>query len=468
MTSNGERSRYFGPDGDSPEGYTNLRATSSTSGSRTRGIIDELLAQPPPVGPKPKLLKGVKGYVAGYNRYLRQDRGRQPARPDLRRRSRGCARSPSTTPTGASTSSASSPRARSPRTGSSTPPPPGGAGDAAGAAEVTPGDVAELGAALDAARGDTGSNGWGIGSEATENGSGMVLGNPHFPWQGSERFYQSHLVIPGKLNVSGASLFGVPVINIGHTEQPRLDAHGLDRVPLRARSSSPSCPATRPATWSTASRRRWTSNEVTVQALQPDGSLAPVTRTLYTTRYGPIITSLQGQSLFDWTNTTAYAMYDANADNLRYLNHFFDTNKAQSTNELLDVLKKYEGIPWVNTMASDSRGKALYADIGAIPNVPNAKATGPCQAPLGALTFPAPRAADPRRLALRVRAGDRPRLGRARDLRPLEPAEHVPPRLRRQLERLLLARQPRAAARRASRGSSATRAPSARCASGSG
>ncbi len=58
-----------------------------------------------------------------------------------------------------------------------------------------------------------------------------------------------------------------------------------------------------------------------------------------------------------------------------------------------------------------------------------------------------PRAADPRRLALGVRTGDRPRLGRARDLRPLEPAEHVPPRLRRQLQRLLLARQPGAAAR---------------------
>ena len=83
---------------------------------------------------------------------------------------------------------------------------------------VTPADVAELGEALDAQRGDTGSNGWGIGSDATENGSGMVLGNPHFPWQGSERFYQSHLVVPGKVNVSGASLFGVPVINIGHTD----------------------------------------------------------------------------------------------------------------------------------------------------------------------------------------------------------------------------------------------------------
>ena len=46
----------------------------------------------------------------------------------------------------------------------------------------------------------------------------MVLGNPHFPWDGSERFYQSQLTIPGKVNVSGASLFGVPLVLIGHTD----------------------------------------------------------------------------------------------------------------------------------------------------------------------------------------------------------------------------------------------------------
>ena len=47
----------------------------------------------------------------------------------------------------------------------------------------------------------------------------MVLGNPHFPWDGSERFFESQLTIPGKVNVSGASLFGVPVDQlIGHTD----------------------------------------------------------------------------------------------------------------------------------------------------------------------------------------------------------------------------------------------------------
>ena len=67
------------------------------------------------------------------------------------------------------------------------------------------------------------------------------------------------------------------------------------------------------------------------------------------------------------------AMGDVNAENLRYLNHFFEADHAQSTKELYAILKEYQGIPWVNTIASDQRGTALYADVGAIPAVPDSK-----------------------------------------------------------------------------------------------
>src|SRR5690606_8317155 len=63
-----------------------------------------------------------------------------------------------------------------------------------------------------------GSNAYGIGGDATDNGMGMVLGNPHFPWHGGERLYQMHLTIPGRVNVSGAGLYGVPLVLIGHTD----------------------------------------------------------------------------------------------------------------------------------------------------------------------------------------------------------------------------------------------------------
>ena len=47
------------------------------------------------------------------------------------------------------------------------------------------------------------------------------------------------------------------------------------------------------------------------------------------------------------------------------------------------MLKKYQGIPWVNTIVADKGGHAMYADIGAIPNVPDSLAQQ-CNTALGA------------------------------------------------------------------------------------
>ena len=59
-----------------------------------------------------------------------------------------------------------------------------------------------------------GSNAYAVGSAATHsaitNGSGLLFGNPHFPWQGADRFYMAHLTIPGTYEVMGATLVRLP------------------------------------------------------------------------------------------------------------------------------------------------------------------------------------------------------------------------------------------------------------------
>ena len=47
-----------------------------------------------------------------------------------------------------------------------------------------------------------GSNATAVGSASTTTKRGMLLGNPHFPWDGTERFYQAHLTVPGKLDAA--------------------------------------------------------------------------------------------------------------------------------------------------------------------------------------------------------------------------------------------------------------------------
>ena len=101
-----------------------------------------------------------------------------------------------------------------------------------------------------------GSNAWGLGGDATDNGKGAVMGNPHFPWAGSERFYQSHVTVPGQLDVSGGTLYGVPAVLIGHTKglawsHTVATAWRLTPFELQAGAR-----ATRTATSWTAGRRR--------------------------------------------------------------------------------------------------------------------------------------------------------------------------------------------------------------------
>jgi acyl-homoserine-lactone acylase len=396
VTTRAERSRFFGPNAESPEGFTNLDSDLFYRRIIDRGIVEELVAERPPLGPKNAVRKVVSGYVKGYNRYLRKT-GVENI-PDPR-----CAGAEWVTPISEIDAYRRFYELALYASGgvaidgiANAQPPAGGASAASfarardAAETVTPAErdgIEELGKALDFGD-DTGSNAWALGGDATAHGGGIVLGNPHFPWDGPRRFYQSHLTIPGKFNVSGASLYGAPVINIGHTAnlawshtvstafrftpyQLQLDPNdptrymvGGESVPMEA-------------------------DQVTVQVRQPDGTIAPVTRTLYSTRYGQITTSIQGQDLFPWTESSAFALWDANAENFgRLLNHFYEANKAQSTTELLEVLRKYEGIPWVNTIAADSRGRTLYADIGSIPNVPDSKATG-CASAFGQVTFEA-------------------------------------------------------------------------------
>ena len=248
---------------------------------------------------------------------------------------------------------------------------------------LTPAQIEKLGRRLHP---DIGSNAYGLGKAATQTGHGMVLGNPHFPWVGSERFFESQLTIPGKINVSGASLIGVPVINIGHTRHLAW-SHTVSTAYRFTPYQLTLVPGSPTTYLYDGQPKQMTSQDVTVKVPGPGGKLEKQTHTFYSTLQGPIISSLVGIPL-PWTPVTAFAMADANADNFRYLNHFFDVNRAQSTGQLFRILKRDQGVPWVNTLAADSKGRALYADISVVPHVTNAEAQA-CDTAVGAATFAA-------------------------------------------------------------------------------
>ena len=75
-----------------------------------------------------------------------------------------------------------------------------------------------------------GSNAVAVGRSLSRSGRGILLGNPHYPWQGSSRFHLIHLTIPDELDVMGVSLLNTNRVAIGfnkdiawtHTVSTRL------------------------------------------------------------------------------------------------------------------------------------------------------------------------------------------------------------------------------------------------------
>jgi acyl-homoserine-lactone acylase len=371
VTVAGKRSKYFGPDEDwtfSGNGSTfrNLDADFYFKWVSKQGTVRELMTTPPPLGPKRGVRKGVKGYVAGYNAYLEDVGGakgitdpackgepwvRKIKQLDVYRRfyQLGILASSGAVIDGIAGAAPVSPAA-------------------AQAGEQRREEMLESGEGLDRLQPDIGSNAYGFGAEATQNGRGLVLGNPHFPWDGSERLYQAHLTIPGKVDVQGGSLNGVPLILIGNTRGlawSHTVATAWRFTPFQV-TLAPGDPYSYIVDGET---KEMDATEVTIEA-KTDGGTEKRSRTIYSTEYGPMIDSLVGIPL-PWTEGTGFSLADVNATNFRYLNHFYDNNKAQTVREYDQIQRKYQGIPWVNSIAADSTGESYYSMQGAIPYVPD-------------------------------------------------------------------------------------------------
>lgn len=370
-TIRGERSKYFGPDEDwqlTGNGYTfkNLQADFAHKRVIAEKTIPELLKLKAPKGPKPQVKQVVTGYVKGYNRWLKQTgvnkiqdttcKGKPWVKPIteldvyLRFYELGTLASAGAAVDG--TTEASPPALMA------------SAGSESQADEPTAEDFEGLNEILQP---EVGSNAVSLGSEATTTKKGMLFGNPHFPWSGSERFFQAQMTIPGKINVSGASLLGAPVVLIGHTQNLAW-SHTVStsrRFMLYSETLAPGDPTSYVVDGQT---KKMDSVDVTVEVMQPDGSLQNESRTLYKTEHGPIVGALQGIPL-GWSATTAYSLRDPNSDGLRFINHFFDADRSNSVDDLVKTLKRNQGVPWVNTIAADSKGNAMYADISVTPDV---------------------------------------------------------------------------------------------------
>ncbi|MGW7416827.1 penicillin acylase family protein [Streptomyces sp. NPDC054863] len=386
-TVRAERSRHFGadgkPDGSLSSASTNLASDLYFQGVRDSGTVAKLVARPAPVGPSRQVKELMRGWTAGYNAWLRKNRVTDPS----------CKGADWVRPVSVDdvhmlnyAFSVLGGQGRGVDGITAAQPPAGAAARTAakpvgpGAQSVDPGEAArEFFDTSDAAMG---SNAVAFSGSATANRRGLLLGNPHYPWSGGRRFWQSQQTIPGELNVMGGSLIGSATTSIGYTSRiawSHTVATGIT-MNLHQLTLAPDDPTVYVVD---GRRERMTKRTVTVPVKGGD----PVTRTQWWTRYGPVVTGLGAQLPLPWTATTAYALNDPNATNLRAGDTALGFGRARDVAGIQESLRRTQGLPWVNTVASDSSGGSLFTQSQVLPRITDDLAQR-CSTALGKVTYP--------------------------------------------------------------------------------
>lgn len=342
-----ERSLFFGPGEDSENLDSDFTHLTLDIYGRAQTGFD---AQPQPIKDM------IVAYVAGYNEYLATDGDTLP-----------CAGEPWLRPIDeidlfahyVELGTLASARSLAPYIGTAKPP---------GAMLYPSDDPPPL---EHIARTKPGSNGWGIGATRAAEGRGMLLANPHFPWQGELKLWESHLRVPGELDVYGVGLLGVVGVLIGFNEHVAWthtvsDGHRFTFYKLTLDPTDPT------RYLYDGQYRAMEGRPFTVDVLQSDGTIGQVSRTMWHSHYGPVL----NVPPFGWTTDVVLSYRDANIDNIKLIAQFHGMNRATSMDELQEVHAREQGIPWVNTMATSAEGEAWYADTTPTPNLSPAAIEG--------------------------------------------------------------------------------------------
>jgi acyl-homoserine-lactone acylase len=352
VTLRGERSLYFGPETRVHDIFemSNPDYTNVVSDVYYRYFMDQATVQAQQAGTDAGTDELVRGYVDGFNRYVRETGSAKL--PDA------CRGKPWVRDI-----TAEDIHRRTIQFGLRA-----GANFFASGIVAKPGQASALQSALPLmskrVHPSVGSNVAAFGRDMTSNGRGLHASNPHFPWAGIERFYVHHMTVPGKLDVFGGALSGMPLPALGFTAGQAWSI-----------------------TWSVD--QRFTLHELTLDPHDPtryvlDGKTVPMTKriikvpvegangrhreeTVHETVFGPILAS----PLLPWSRQTAYAVADINRENHRLLNQLHSIGRANSVAAVRSAVLTDMGLPYSNVVAADSDGRVLYINGSVTPNIPN-------------------------------------------------------------------------------------------------
>lgn len=221
-----------------------------------------------------------------------------------------------------------------------------------------------------------GSNGWGLGSDLTQSGNGILLAQPHFPWEGELQAWESHVTVPGKIDIYGITVPGIPnnLVAFNSAVAWTLTVTTSPKATLYQLKLDKNDPTQYIYDGKVKAMQ---STEYSIDVLTESGKIEKQSRTLWRSHYGPMLsvpTMLTGGVAdYSWSNSLAMTYRDINLDNQSLLSQFLAMSQADGMDSFIDAHKKWAGsIPFSNTVATSVEGDAWYADSSPVPNISKA------------------------------------------------------------------------------------------------
>ena len=203
-----------------------------------------------------------------------------------------------------------------------------------------------------------GSNGWALGKAMTETGKGMILSNTHLEHGGKNAWYEAHLTIPGEMDVYGGFLPGFMTPALGFNDHFSWTHTWTKANPGSLYELTPS-PHSNLAYVYGDDFRVLEFGEYQIDVKQADGSITPLSRTLYRSHYGPIATFEDGM----------IAVKDAPSQKHNYSDYWLKLALSKNVDEAVDLNRQGYRTGSQNIMMADSRGETFYADLASVPNL---------------------------------------------------------------------------------------------------
>ncbi|MBV8570424.1 MAG: penicillin acylase family protein [Acidobacteriaceae bacterium] len=193
-----------------------------------------------------------------------------------------------------------------------------------------------------------GSNAWAVSGAHAADGAPMAANDPHLAYAIPGTWHLVHLKAPG-LDVSGASLPGVPGVISGHNSQIAWGVTNLqaDVMDMYAEQID-----TRTGRYLYGNQLQQATLDTELIAVK---GAKPVPLGIWITRHGPVVEYVHGRGY-----SLRWSAYDG------FGNPFFDIDRAQNFQQFRDALKHFWG-PGQNFIYADKAGNIGYQATGAVP-----------------------------------------------------------------------------------------------------